>query len=184
MYIYIGLNCVSPASLTIGFSVWLITGFYLMPCELVQPCLRVHWTSSKWSRQWNLWQASSNCWSLLHWGLMKMANILQSTYSKEFLCISIEIFMIFFSQYRGVLCNKATLVMVMTWQQTGTDGILEAFLKMEIYVLCLKFSWNLFIRHAFHNKAALLHVMHKCLGGNKPLPEPMLTQFIDVIWHQ
>ena len=103
IYIYIGLNCVSPASLIIGFSVWLITGFYLMPCELVQPCLRVHWTSSKWSRQWDLWQSSSDCWSLLHWGLMKMANILQSTYSKEFLCISIEIFMIFFLS-TGVYC--------------------------------------------------------------------------------
>ena len=35
-----------------------------------------------------------------------------------------------------------------------------------------------------HIKSVLVQVMACCLFGNKPLPEPMLAQFIDAyMWH-
>ena len=43
---------------------------------------------------------------------------------------------------------------------------------------------NICSKSQIDNKSALVQVMAWCQAGNKPLPEPMLTQFTEAyMWH-
>ena len=47
-----------------------------------------------------------------------------------------------------------------------------------------KFHWNLLSGVPIDNKPALVHIMAWRRTGDKPLPEPMMTQFTDAyMWH-
>ena len=47
-----------------------------------------------------------------------------------------------------------------------------------------KFHWSFPLKGPVDNKAALVQVMAWRRAGEKPLPESMLTQFIDAyMWH-
>ena len=52
------------------------------------------------------------------------------------------------------------------------------FLEWKWWEFLFKFHWNLF-PEVFHNKPALVQVMAWCQTGEKPLPEPMMTQFAE-----
>ena len=59
-----------------------------------------------------------------------------------------------------------------------------AFFSMKTFEFRLKFHWSLFLKVQIDNKSALVQVMAWRWTGDKPLPEPMLTQFTDAyMWH-
>ena len=62
----------------------------------------------------------------------------------------------------------------------------NAFSWMKSFVLWLEFHCqDLFAKGLIDNKPALVEVMTWCRTGDKPLTEPMLTQFADAyMWHK
>ena len=54
---------------------------------------------------------------------------------------------------------------------------------MKSYILS-KISLKFVLKGPIDNKPALIQVMAWCQTGNKPLPEPMLTQYIDAFMRQ
>ena len=46
-------------------------------------------------------------------------------------------------------------------------------------IIPIQISLKYVPRSPFDNKSALVQVMAWCQTGNEPLPEPMMTQFID-----
>ena len=67
--------------------------------------------------------------------------------------------------------NKMANVLQMTFSR--------AFSQKKICVFWVKFHWGLFWRIYFDKKSSLFRVMAWHLFGAKPLPEPMMTHFID-----
>ena len=61
-------------------------------------------------------------------------------------------------------------------QQIADDIFKRIFLNESVLDLRLKFHWKLFLND---NKSVLVQVMAWRPKGDKPLPEPMLTQFPD-----
>ena len=67
------------------------------------------------------------------------------------------------------------------WQTTFSD----AFSWMKMIEFQYKFHWFFFPMSLINNKPKLVQVMVWHQTGNKPLPEPMLTQVINTyMWHQ
>ena len=56
------------------------------------------------------------------------------------------------------------------------------FLERKSLIWSLKFQWSL-ILGPIHNKLALAEVMVYCQTGDKPFPEPMMTQFTNTYMH-
>ena len=50
--------------------------------------------------------------------------------------------------------------------------------------LRFKFHWNVILEVQLTNKPTLVHIMAWRPTGDKPLPEPIMTQFTDAnMWH-
>ena len=64
------------------------------------------------------------------------------------------------------------------------DNILKCIFLNEDGKILFQISLKLVPRSPIDNKPALVQVMAWCRTGDKPLPEPMLTQFTDAYkWH-
>ena len=59
------------------------------------------------------------------------------------------------------------------------DDIFKCIFLNEDHKIPIQISLKLVPRSPNDNKPALVQVMALCWTGDKPLPEPMLTQFID-----
>ena len=59
------------------------------------------------------------------------------------------------------------------------DDIFECIFLNENYRIPIQVSLKFVLRSLIENKPALVQVMAWCQIGNKPLPEPMMTQLID-----
>ena len=59
-----------------------------------------------------------------------------------------------------------------------TADIFKCIFMNKNFVFRFKSHWNLFLRAQFNNKSVLLQVMAWCRIGDKPLSQPMITQFI------
>ena len=83
---------------------------------------------------------------------------------------------------RGLIDNKSAIVQVMDWRWTGNKALPEAvFAKVfckRTFVFWFKFHWNMHRRcnWQFVNIGSGTGFTPK---GDKPLPEPMMTQFTD-----
>ena len=65
-----------------------------------------------------------------------------------------------------------------------TDDILKSIFLNEDDKILIQISLKLVPKSPIDNKPALAQVMSWRRRGNKPLPEPMLTQFTDTyMWH-
>ena len=62
---------------------------------------------------------------------------------------------------------------------TLTDGIFKCIFLNENDRIPIQISLKLVLRSPVDNKPALVQVMAWRQTGDKPLPEPMMTQFID-----
>ena len=60
-----------------------------------------------------------------------------------------------------------------------TDNIFKCIFLFENYRIPIPISLKFVPKSPIDNKPALVHVMAWCRTGNKPLPEPMMTQFTD-----
>ena len=60
-----------------------------------------------------------------------------------------------------------------------TDAIFKCIFMNEKYCISLRISLKFVPRGPIDNNPALVQVMAWGLTGDKPLPEPMLTQFTD-----
>ena len=60
----------------------------------------------------------------------------------------------------------------------------DAFSWIKNHCSLIKFSLKLLPMGTINNKSAWVQVMAWCLFSTKPLPEPMLTMFYDIIWCQ
>ena len=64
------------------------------------------------------------------------------------------------------------------------DNILKCIFLNENDRILTQISLKFVPRSQIDNKSALVQVMAWCQTGNKPLPEPMMTQFTDAfMWH-
>ena len=59
------------------------------------------------------------------------------------------------------------------------DDILKCIFLIENPRISIKISLKFVPKGPIDNKSALVQVMAWCRTGDKPLPEPMLTQFTD-----
>ena len=59
------------------------------------------------------------------------------------------------------------------------DDTFKWIFLIENCCILIKISLEFVPESLIHNKSALVKVMAWCQEGNKPLPEPMLTQFMD-----
>ena len=57
---------------------------------------------------------------------------------------------------------------------------LMPFLRRKPLYFDFSSSWKFVPKHLIDNKSSLLQVMACCQTGNKPIPEPMMTQFNDI----
>ena len=65
------------------------------------------------------------------------------------------------------------------------DDIFKCIFLNENDRIPIQISLKFVPRSPIDNKLALVQVMAWCWTGDKPLPEPMLTQFTDMyMWHQ
>ena len=83
-------------------------------------------------------------------------------------------------------CGIALGVILTHWGWDKIDSIWYtilsgAFSWMKSYVFWLRFHWSLFFSHKYpiDNIPALVQTMAWHRKGDKPLSEPMLTQFVD-----
>ena len=64
------------------------------------------------------------------------------------------------------------------------DNIFKYIFMNEKFCILIRISLKFVPKGLISNKSALVQVMAWCRTGDKPLPEPMLTQFTDVhMWH-
>ena len=64
------------------------------------------------------------------------------------------------------------------------DNILKCIFLNENDRILTQISLKFVPRSEIDNKSALVQVMAWCQTGNKPLPEPMMTQYTDTfMWH-
>ena len=55
----------------------------------------------------------------------------------------------------------------------------------EKFYISIRISLKFVPKGEINNRPALVQVMDWCRTGDKPLPEPMLTQFMDAyMWHE
>ena len=59
------------------------------------------------------------------------------------------------------------------------DYIFKCILLNENDRISIRISLKFVLKGPIDNKSALVQVMAWCQAGDKPLPEPILTQFID-----
>ena len=59
------------------------------------------------------------------------------------------------------------------------DDIFKCIFLFENYRIPIQISLKFVPKSPIDNKPAMVHVMAWCRTGNKPLPEPMMTQFTD-----
>ena len=59
------------------------------------------------------------------------------------------------------------------------DDIVKCIFFNENYIIPIQISMKIAPRSPIDNKAALVQVMACPRTGDKPLPEPMMTQFTD-----
>ena len=65
-----------------------------------------------------------------------------------------------------------------------TDNILNCIFLNENDRILIQISLKYVPKSQINSKPELVQVMAWCRTGNKPLPEPMMTQFIDAYtWH-
>ena len=63
------------------------------------------------------------------------------------------------------------------------DNIFKCILLNENDIIRIQISLKFVPRSPTDNKSSLVQVMAWCQTGDKPLSEPMLTQFIDAYMH-
>ena len=59
------------------------------------------------------------------------------------------------------------------------DDLFKCIFMNEKFCISIRNSLKFVPKGLIDNKQALIQVMAWCLTGDKPLPEPMLTQFTD-----
>ena len=59
------------------------------------------------------------------------------------------------------------------------DDMFKCIFLNENVRISIKISLKFFLKGPIGNKSELVQVMAWCQTGDKPLPEPMLTQFTD-----
>ena len=64
------------------------------------------------------------------------------------------------------------------------DSIFRCIFVNEKFYILSKISLKFVLKGPIDNKPALVQVMAWCQTGDKPLPEPMLTQYIDAFMRQ
>ena len=64
-------------------------------------------------------------------------------------------------------------------EQNGCHFPDDIFKCIFMFCVSIQISRKFLPSGPINNKSALVHVMAWCQTGNKPLPEPILTQFTD-----
>ena len=130
--------------------------------------------------------------NLIYWGLNKMADILQMTFSKAFLWmenIFIQISLMFIlkvSVHNEPVMPCHNVFVYINSSSPGQNGrhfandIFKCIFVNEKCCILIQI-WLKFVPEGpIDNKSTLVQVMECRLFGAKPLSEPMLIQFTDV----
>ena len=65
----------------------------------------------------------------------------------------------------------------------SADNIFKCILLAENVRISIKISLKIGAAGLIDKKWSLVQVMAWCHIGTNPLPEPLMTKFIEVIWH-